>query len=778
MVIKAGGSVGIGLTNPGATFVVGAQSIGTAGSGVAQDNSIIARFGASNTGARVTGATIANTAAATVGNDATLSFILAENYSATGLISSILQNTTTAGTDMAFSVYNISGNFERMRITAVGNVGIGTTNPFSKLHVNGDIRASLSNVGQANVVAYNSTTGLFTYLATSSISSLPGGSDGQVQYNNGGVFGGASDLFYDDASGNVGIGTAAPVRQLDVYENSTVQVVAQFANSSSVSSRIKFADLNTGAENVNIGAIGTRMAMWTNNTERMSIVSGGNVGIGTNNPIYPVVIWNRGPTGLENRSLAIGNTNTNGTFMFLGTSATTGGYGVIQHISSEGSAYGNLILQPEGAVVGIGTVSPTYALDVYNTGASTARVRIVGTTNFSLLQAQNTSGVLYLGIDDSTGSGFSLGAYSRIIWSSAAYPLIFAVNDAERMRITSTGNVGIGTTNPASLLQVVGASGLNNGVLNISNTYAAGNVYFPAAKFRNTRGDHSFGIISEFSIGNVGSTDRSSILFYSDEAAHSWQVGQVTSPWGTVDSFGIGYRASNTPSSFTNWPTNYFNITPTGNVGIGTGTPSQKLQVAGAIAASLSNVNQSNFVAYNSGTGLFTYAATSSISVGTATNADFVYVSTTTDNSEFSLALAIPNHDEYERIYADSVNASYNPGTGTLTVVQLIETSARKYKENIEPLKGSLENVEQLQGVSFTRIGETDKKLGFIAEEVAEIYPELVEYDSNGEIKGLAYQRLTAVLVEAVKELSDKVKQQEIFIQDLADRLKKLEDKG
>jgi hypothetical protein len=76
-----------------------------------------------------------------------------------------------------------------------GNVGIGTTNPLSKLHVNGDIRASLSNVGQANVVAYNTSTGLFTYLATSSISSLPGGSDGQVQYNNGGVFGGASDYF-------------------------------------------------------------------------------------------------------------------------------------------------------------------------------------------------------------------------------------------------------------------------------------------------------------------------------------------------------------------------------------------------------------------------------------------------------------------------------------------------------------------------------------------------------------------------------------------------------
>jgi trimeric autotransporter adhesin len=102
------------------------------------------------------------------------------------------------------------------------------------------------------------------------------------------------NLFYNDATGNVGVGTAAPVRQLDVYDNSTVQIVAQFANSSSVSSRIKFADLNTGAENVNIGAIGTRMAMWTNNTERMSILSGGNVGIGTTTPLYPLDVLGEG----------------------------------------------------------------------------------------------------------------------------------------------------------------------------------------------------------------------------------------------------------------------------------------------------------------------------------------------------------------------------------------------------------------------------------------------------------------------------------------------------
>jgi hypothetical protein len=120
--------------------------------------------------------------------------------------------------------------------------------------------------------------------------------------------------------------------------------------------------------------------------------------------------------------------------------------------------------------VGIGTSSPSYALDVYNTGASLARVRVVGTTNFSLLQAQNDSGVLYMGIDSSTGGGFGIGNYTRLIWSSGAYPLVFAVNDAQRMRITSGGNVLIGTTTDAGYKLDVNGTGRFSGNVAIGTT--------------------------------------------------------------------------------------------------------------------------------------------------------------------------------------------------------------------------------------------------------------------------------------------------------------------
>ena len=119
-----------------------------------------------------------------------------------------------------------------------------------------------------------------------------------------------------------------------------------------------------------------------------------------------------------------------------------------------------------------------------------------------------------------------------------------------------------------------------------------------------------------------------------------------------------------------------------------------------------------------------------------AVNAENAYVEENDIDATYYLVLA-NNTADYIRLSADKNNANYNASTGTLTVVQLVETSARRFKENIEPLKGSLERVQQLQGVSFNRVGDSDRKIGFIAEDVAEVYPELVEYNRKGRYKVL-----------------------------------------
>jgi len=102
----------------------------------------------------------------------------------------------------------------------------------------------------------------------------------------------------------------------------------------------------------------------------------------------------------------------------------------------------------------------------------------------------------------------------------------------------------------------------------------------------------------------------------------------------------------------------------------------------------------------------------------------------------------------------------------TLTVAALTESSALKYKENILPLHDSLENLKKVQGVSFVRKGEQTRQLGFIADEIYEIFPELVNL-VDGEVDSVYYQRVTAVLVEAVKELTQKVEEHESIIQTL-----------
>jgi hypothetical protein len=112
----------------------------------------------------------------------------------------------------------------------------------------------------------------------------------------------------------------------------------------------------------------------------------------------------------------------------------------------------------------------------------------------------------------------------------------------------------------------------------------------------------------------------------------------------------------------------------------------------------------------------------------------------------------------------------------TLSVAALTETSALKYKKDIEAISESLQNVRQMKGVYFTRIEDQTRQIGFIADDVYKIYPELVE-TKDGEVESLRYQRITAVLVEAVKELSDKVDSHEKTIKELISRILKLENK-
>jgi hypothetical protein len=94
---------------------------------------------------------------------------------------------------------------------ANGNIGIGTSSPGYKLEVVGAVSASTYYGDGSNL----------TNIGSGSVSAA--GSDGQLQYNNSGLFGGASRLYYNDTTNKVGIGTSSPGYDLDVSGSVRVQ---------------------------------------------------------------------------------------------------------------------------------------------------------------------------------------------------------------------------------------------------------------------------------------------------------------------------------------------------------------------------------------------------------------------------------------------------------------------------------------------------------------------------------------------------------------------------
>jgi len=90
---------------------------------------------------------------------------------------------------------------------------------------------------------------------------------------------------------------------------------------------------------------------------------------------------------------------------------------------------------------------------------------------------------------------------------------------------------------------------------------------------------------------------------------------------------------------------------------------------------------------------------------------------------------------------------------GQLTAVDIVETSSIAIKENIEPISNGLDKILQLKGVTYDRLDNNEHESGLIAEWTEEVLPELVTRDTNGDVVGIKYTKLTAYLIEAVKSL-------------------------
>lgn len=102
---------------------------------------------------------------------------------------------------------------------------------------------------------------------------------------------------------------------------------------------------------------------------------------------------------------------------------------------------------------------------------------------------------------------------------------------------------------------------------------------------------------------------------------------------------------------------------------------------------------------------------------------------------------------------------SLDTGGNLTTLGNITAYSDKRIKKNIQPIKNALSNLLKLKGVTFDKISDDTKGRGFVAQEVEEVYPELVHTEISGEhIKSIAYGNFAGDIVEALRELDIRLK--------------------
>jgi len=127
-------------------------------------------------------------------------------------------------------------------------------------------------------------------------------------------------------------------------------------------------------------------------------------------------------------------------------------------------------------------------------------------------------------------------------------------------------------------------------------------------------------------------------------------------------------------------------------------------------------------------------------------------------------------------------NSSGNVGIGTTAPTQKLDVNGNvrataflyssdlSLKKDIQKIPNSLEKILKLEGISFKWKENNKQSLGFIAQNVEQVFPELVSIDQNTGLKSIQYGNLIAVLVEAIKE-------QQLQIEELKTEIKELNNR-
>jgi len=227
-------------------------------------------------------------------------------------------------------------------------------------------------------------------------------------------------------------------------------------------------------------------------------------------------------------------------------------------------------------------------------------------------------------------------------------------------------------------------------------------------------------------------------------------------------------------------------VFPNGNIGIGTTGPGTLLDIQGTSGTTVGITNtgtaDARVIVDGGGTGSRAWTLGTSGQDASLTTAGFFYVRDSTAGAnrvtiDSSGNLGIGTTSPW-RTFSVAGTVGFNSSlsqsstgdylcinTGTFEVSRgagaACSTSSQRFKDNIQSISYGLAAVLNLHPVSFTYKPEmnvsTSTKLGFIAEEMRQVIPEVVNLDQQGLPSGIDYPTLTAVLAKSIQELNQKV---------------------
>lgn len=589
--IDANGSVGIGDLSPDAMLDVNGAAVFGSGGSIEIANGDTARIVIDGTDATPVDGTNE-----ILENDGDIFFRTGDS-----LVFAI-DTDSSSGTDSV--QFNANGGTNLMTLSDNGNVGVGITTPTSRFQVHkaGSIKSELAITSQST--GYTNGDGLIlsmnsidAYIRNYEAGSLNFGSSGSVDMT-------------IIANGDVGIGTTSPGAELEVAGD----VIIGRTLTLNGTKLYNGADLvldggNTLGEDLDLGTLdNNNINLLTNNTNRATIRSNGDVGIGTMNPaalldvngtmaLKGSLTWN-GITIDNGADLILDGGNTSGKAVSIGTTDANS----LSFITSGAT---ELFIATNGDV-GVGTTNPAAPLDVNGNTAITGTLNVtslISSENGFDAGDKNISNVADITLDTITADDSSI---SVVLGETPGDD--FIVDTSTLVVESDTNRVGIGTLSPTADLDVAGTI---NGL-----TVTIGTMTLSSGSIEDSSGSISFNGLNLSTNGSV-TANGMSISSLDLNEGNIVNVGDIALDSISADDTNISIAAANGSVAFDigGAAGNDFSINgelfvvegDSGQVGIGISDPSAALDINGDIMIRAGSPQNGYVLASTDSNGLATW---------------------------------------------------------------------------------------------------------------------------------------------------------------------------